>query len=531
MSVARCSIQELEALLGSDELYACLDVRERGEFSLVQIEGVTPLPRGSLEYRLETMVPSKQVPVVFCCDDARRSELAAGTAQEMGYRDVRVLDGGLVAWSKEGRPTISGWGVRGKAYAEHMAVDRAVPQMTAEDLADRRARGDHITVVDVRTAEEFTRGHVPGARHVAGGQLLLQWESLGQGPEDTTVVSCAGRTRGILGAETLRLAGLPRVYALLNGAMGWRLAGYDIEMGADDRQISLDAGALADQVVEATQRLAEREGVRWMSLSDLDALVASGGPFYEIDVRLPAEYGAGHVPGSVSIPSGQFALTHENFLAIRSAPLVLLADDAIRPVWAAVMCQDLGFPNVFVLDGGLGAWTAAGRLLSEGPGRPSVFGLALAQAQAEGVNPSQVEQARAADRSLLVLDVRSSGEFAPGHIPGSRWLARGRLELGIAELAPDRETPIVTVCDNGARGALAAATLRNLGYPRAQYLDGGLDGWRAEGRRLVEGLDGATVSRAEAQGDFGHTQWTGPLARTREDMEQYLAWEEALAHR
>jgi len=129
---------------------------------------------------------------------------------------------------------------------------------------------------------------------------------------------------------------------------------------------------------------------------------------------------------------------------------------------------------------------------------------------------------------VAVLDVRGSGEFGMGHLPGARWLARGKLEFGIAALVPDRATSVVTVCDTGLRAALAAATLRGLGYGDARYLAGGVPAWRAAGLPVVEGLDGADVSVAEAQGDFGHTLWSGPLQRTRTDMENYLTWEENL---
>ena len=108
ISAARTSVRELESLLQSDALYACVDVRERGEFALGQIEGVTPLPRGTIEYRMETMVPSHTVPIVVCCDDGRRSELAAVTLNSMGYANVSVLDGGLRGWRATGLPIIAG---------------------------------------------------------------------------------------------------------------------------------------------------------------------------------------------------------------------------------------------------------------------------------------------------------------------------------------------------------------------------------------------------------------------------------------
>jgi hypothetical protein len=64
-----------------------------------------------------------------------------------------------------------------------------------------------------------------------------------------------------------------------------------------------------------------------------------------------------------------------------------------------------------------------------------------------------------------------------------------------------------------------------------RFLEGGLPAWKGAGLPIVDGLEGADVPREVAQDDAGSTQWTGALARTRADMERYLSWEEALAHR
>jgi rhodanese-related sulfurtransferase len=272
--------------------------------------------------------------------------------------------------------------------------------------------------------------------------------------------------------------------------------------------------------------------IRAMSVSDFDTLRSGGQPFFAIDIRIPEEYRAGHVPGSISIPAGQFALQHENFMAVRRAIVIVLSDDPIRPIWAAAQCRDLGFVNTFVLEGGIPAWTArAGHALESGNPVVETFGLDAARRQAQFASVEDVRDLPNRDPGAVPLDVRSSGEFGLGHIPGARWLARGELELGIDGIVPDRATPIVTICDNAARSTLAAATLRSLGYTAVRVLADGLQAWKAAGLTLVDTLDGADVSKEEAQNDAGSTQWTGALARSRADMEDYLAAEEALARR
>jgi rhodanese-related sulfurtransferase len=522
------SAAALAALLESDAPGAVLDVRERGEFALRQIPGTSPLARGTLEYRAWSVVPSRRLPIVVLDDDGRRAALAAETLRAMAYADVRTLAGGLAAWVAAGRPTREGWGVRGKEYGERVAVDRAVPQVTADELAARRRLGEPLTVIDVRSEEEYLRGHVPDAYHVPGGQLLLDAPPLLGSLDSPVVISCAGRTRGILGAQTLREAGFPNVQALLNGAMGWRLAGFELEMGPGRARPAAPPDVPA-WVTERTRRLVAEESIRFLSVDDYRRLRASDEPHYTVDVRLPAEYEAGRIPGATLLPAGQIALHHENFLAVRQATLVVVADDAIRPVWAARLFQHLGFGRVYVLEGGLAAWDAAGESVERGPAAPPVYGLEAARQQVAALTPAELLAARRDCPETMLLDVRASGEYLLGHIPGSRWAARGKLELEIDRLVSDRARPIVEVCDSGVRSTLAAATLRSIGYADARYLAGGLAAWQAAALPQEEGLDGADVTVEEAQADFGHTLWQGAARRSREDMERYLSWEEALS--
>ncbi len=513
----------LQALLASETLHACIDVRERGEFAKAQIPGASPVNRGALEIRLPVMAPDRRVPVAVCCDDGRRSELAAATLTRMGYTDVRVLSGGLDRWQRQGLPVRSGWGVHGKEYGERVAHDDAVTHVSAVELARRRKAGEDVVVVDVRSREEYLRGHVPDTYHVPGGNLLLDAPRLPLAEDTTLVVSCAGRTRGILGAKMLHDNGFTNVYALENGVMGWFLAGGDIASGPGKEATEAASPSRSAQIRRATEALASKDGIRRSPRDAFRAVYESGEAFYLVDVRLPEEYRTGHIPRSVSLPLGQMALAHENFLAVRRAPVFVVSDDDVRPVWAASLLQHLGFRDVAILDGGLRQWDAAGLALAQGAPAPAVYGLPEAQARATFIDaPALREYLRA---SSPALDVRSIGEYGFAHIPGIRWLPRGRLELDIERMAPDRTQPLVLVCDDATRSTLAADTLRQLDYTHVRVLDGGTRAWESDGRKMEDGIEGTGVSTEDAQADFGHSVWSGALGKSREDMERYLSWE------
>jgi glyoxylase-like metal-dependent hydrolase (beta-lactamase superfamily II)/rhodanese-related sulfurtransferase len=96
----------------------------------------------------------------------------------------------------------------------------------------------------------------------------------------------------------------------------------------------------------------------------------------------------------------------------------------------------------------------------------------------------------AADRDLVILDIRERDAYEAGHIPGARHLPRGQLELRVDKELPDPTARILTCCEFGKISTLAAATLRTLGYARAVALDGGLKAWREAGYPLESSARG-----------------------------------------
>lgn len=91
------------------------------------------------------------------------------------------------------------------------------------------------------------------------------------------------------------------------------------------------------------------------------------------------------------------------------------------------------------------------------------------------------EQVRARLGEMVLIDVREADEHRQGAIPGCRLLPRGILERDIGTLAPDPHTEIVLYCGGGSRSALAAASLREMGYGSVGSLAGGFERWKAEG--------------------------------------------------
>ena len=505
----------LAALMASATPHAVLDVRERGAYERAHIFRATTLPRRQLETRLPGLVTARATPIVLCDADGSLAALAAATLAEMGYTDVRLLAGGVAGWRAAGRPTVQGLNVPSKVFGERALHEMKTPQITPRELQQRIDRGDDMVIVDARTVEEYTRGCVPGAISVPGGELVLRIGDLAPRPETTIVVHCGGRTRSYIGAESLRRMRLPNpVVALENGTMGWELAGLTLERGAARAAPPASASSRAQAALVA-KRVAADDGVRFVSPDELRALRERGEHenVYLFDVRTADEYAAGHVAGAVWAPGGQAVQATDEYIAVRAATILLVCDGLARSVMTAAWLIRMGFPRVAVLAGGLPAWERVAGAVELGVPTPTPFGYEAARAAVGHVAPGPL-------RDALVLSVDPSDVYGRGHVPGAGWVCRSRLELRIHALAPDRARPIVVTCADGVASTLAAATLVHLGHTQARVLDGGTRAWEQAGQAIERG-----ATRLLDEPDDVVPK---PYERGRAAMEAYLAWEEAL---
>ncbi len=99
-----------------------------------------------------------------------------------------------------------------------------------------------------------------------------------------------------------------------------------------------------------------------------------------------------------------------------------------------------------------------------------------ARAKVDAVTPDEAADLMA--NGAVALDIRDPDEFAKGHITGAINVSRGKLEMNIEETLPDLDATILCYCNANNRGALSAATLRDMGYANARYIGGGLNAWR-----------------------------------------------------
>ncbi len=516
--------RDLQLLLQGEAPFALIDVRDPPEYNASHIPRSALIPRRALEFELPLAVPHPETPIVFCDEDEQRVHLAAATAERMGYRSVSTLAGGVNRWAFLDLPTEWGVNVPSKDFGERVEVVHRVPEIDADDLHSRIARGEPLVILDTRTPEEFRRACIPGGRSLPGGELALRiTDILADAPaEATVVVNCAGRTRSIIGTRVLQRMALTReVVGLKNGTAGWMLAGHELEFGADRDalpRVTPEGRAAADQYA---RRCAAEDGVQLIGVAELDALRAraESESVYFIDVRTEAEHEAGRIPGFRWFPGGQAVQRSDDVAVVHHAPIVFACDGVARAALTASWYRQMGHREIYALDGGASAWTAAGRELERGAPASEPALLASARERVSPLPPAALfEQSEA-----VIIHVGTSQEFAQAHPPGARWAPRAWLERDIESLAPDAATPIIAVCEDGAQSLLAAQTLLERGYATVSAVDGGMAAYRAAALPSEYGLSGV-LSPPNDVLSFGPQ-------RGYAEMQHYLRWETALGEK
>ena len=100
-----------------------------------------------------------------------------------------------------------------------------------------------------------------------------------------------------------------------------------------------------------------------------------------------------------------------------------------------------------------------------------------ARARVQEVAPTDVDDLLA--NGAIALDIRDPDEHAAGHIPGSINISRGKLEMNVESQITDMDATILCYCNANNRGALSAASLRDMGYQNAKFIAGGLKAYKA----------------------------------------------------
>ena len=513
------SVQQVKAMLKSGGIFAFFDVREEGEFSL---KGhplfATPLPLSRLEPRAFALLPDPGTRIVLMDSGepdadpqwAGRANRAAARLSQMGYTNLAVMTGGLKAWADAGYEVFTGVNVPSKAFGEVVEHDNDTPRIDAADVQKLIDAKTDMVILDSRPLPEFTNMSIPGGVDCPGAELVYRVKDFAPRPETLVIVNCAGRTRSIIGAQSLINAGLPnKVMALKNGTMGWHLAGLQVARG-ETKSFGPQGPEAAKFAQAAAADIGKRMNIRKIDMAGLKALEAKGGPLHKLDVRDPAEYAKGHLKGFRHAAGGQLVQATDQYVGARNATIVLHDNDGVRATMTAHWLLQMNWKETYILD----HMPAASELTTEAEPR---FPRGFKVPSPATVSPKEI------GADCLVIDLDTSLRYRDGHIPGAWFAVRANLARTLPEMTAKQADAkrIVLVSPDGEIAALAAPEVQDLaGKLPVAVLAGGMKAWRDAGLAVENGH----TRMADPPTDV----WYRPYdfkENIEAAMRQYLDWE------
>lgn len=489
---------QLENWLFDGQEIALFDVREHGQYGEAHLFHAVNLPYSRLEIEVPRLAPNPRVRlVVYDRDGGELAQRALARLAELGYGNAWSLHGGAEHWKRAGKELFAGVHLPSKAFGEIVEHACHTPAVSAPQLLAWQQSEQPPLVLDGRPLDEFRKMNIPGAVCCPNGELSLRLEDLLVDDHTPIVINCAGRTRSIIGAQTLINLGVKNpVYALENGTQGWFLADQQLGHGSQAQYPARPVGPAEAQQLARARALAQRAGVGWVTAEQVRQWADDAGrSLFLGDVRTPEEFAAGSLTGAQHTPGGQLIQGTDLYVGVRGARVVLFDDDGARAAVVASWLRQMGH-EAYVLEEG----THSGLAL------PSVVPVAV-----------DLPLATAADlRQAAIIDVRSSTAYRKGHLQNAQWSIRPLL----ADQVVTERRPLVLVADEPAVAELAARELTSEQRSRTRLL---LD-WQACG---VPQVDGAGSLRDEQCIDFlffVHDRHAG----NKEAARRYLAWETGL---
>ena len=482
----------------ADKAPFLLDVRDAAEIEKDGfIAGSVNIPIKELLKNLDKL-PGLDEPIVIYCASGHRGGIGLTTLTALGYTNVRNLGGGIGAWKKANLDVVMGEApAAAEAISTPIVADQALftafdeflsslPEgylgIKSDGLNEALASDKAPVLIDLRSVEEWNKdGYIEGAINIPFPEFMANLDQL-PAKEQAIVLYCGSGHRGGMAIPALKMLGYEDVRNLGGGLGAWKTA-------------QLPVAGWVNWTTVWTDYMANLPaGFGGIKAADLNTQLAENAP-YLLDIRETAEIEKdGFIAGAVNIPVRELLQNLDKLPAL-DQPIVVYCASGHRGGIAMAALQVLGYTDVKNLGGGLGAWKKAELAVEMGTPAAAVAGTApdvdptrlrdldaFFTALPEGfyaVKAVDLNTELVSETKPMVIDLRTTEEWANGYIEGSVHIPVNALLADMSLLPTDKAAPIVVTCASGHRGGIALIALRMMGYTEVRNLGGGIGAWAA----------------------------------------------------
>jgi len=503
------SPEEAKEIYNRDKTTVFVDVRPYTEYAKYgYLFRRLDLPAGRLIFDARFRIPHKDTPIIVYAKKGKRAAIAAAQLVQMGYTNVRYMEGGILAWKRAGYPVMHSSFVgtidmpRGKTPEEFLKETEAVAGegITPLEAKERIERDSNTVILDVATRREYAiiGGKIPSSIVTSYGEIVFTdfMKKVVPDANIPIIVTCTTGKRGLQIAKVLKEMGYKNVTYIRGGLGAWKKVGLPLEKYEPTQerkiksvnllQIEPPRGKTGEDFANEAKRY-----VRGISLIEAKKKFDNKEAIF-VDVRRRSEYKSGFIEGSLDIPLGRLIFDARERIPNKNTPIITYCEKGMRGAIAGSYFVQMGYTNVRYLEGGISAWKKAGYPVVISPyyykidlpqGKtPEDF---LKEAEAvvgKGITPLEAKERIDKDPNTVILDVSTPIEHTLlGKIEGSLLLEQGEVPFNIKKKVHDARTPIIVTCSTGKRAILVAKVLKEMGYKNVTYIRGGLGAWKKAG--------------------------------------------------
>ena len=435
--------ETVRSWISDKEEVAFIDVREIGQHTNGHPFFSISIPYSLFEFNIKILVPNKQTRVILIDNNNGISDLVYNIAHQMGYSNISIIEGGVEEWVSAGYKLFDGINVPSKSFGELIEKYFHTPSITAKELAQKQKNNENYIVIDGRPFLEYNKMSIPKSICCPNAELFYRVSSHIKDMNTEIIINCAGRTRSIIGAQTLINFGIKnKVKALENGTQGWFLSELSLEHNKNKYLEVLPNDIETQQLQKKVLKLINDLNIDLIDLKKAQQLIIDKKKStFIFDVTTSKTINI--TPGTImNVPGGQLIQATDKYIGVWKATVILVDDgDLIRAGTTSFWLKKMGYEVYILKEGLLKAQTL--KFTKE---------IDHKLIDLDFINLEDLVKIK----KQILYDIRSSKDFCKMRIKNSIWLNRAHLYREKIKT----DDPIIIITDNLEKASLIVKDLK-----------------------------------------------------------------------